>query len=40
MSKTTTALVTGETGTSKAEKAASIGIPVIDPDDFVKMLDG
>lgn len=40
VSKTTTALVTSETGTSKAKKAESLGIPVIDPDEFVKMLEG
>lgn len=38
VSKTTTALVTAETGTSKAKKAEALGIPVIDPDEFVKML--
>lgn len=40
VSKTTTALVTSETDTSKAKKAADLGIPVIDPDEFVKMLEG
>lgn len=40
VSKTTTALVTAETDTSKAKKAASLGVPVIDPDEFVKMLEG
>lgn len=40
VSKTTTALVTAETDTSKAKKAASLGIPVIDPDEFVRMLNG
>jgi DNA ligase (NAD+) len=40
VSKTTTALVTSEEGTSKAKKAATLGIPVIDPDEFVKMLNG
>lgn len=38
VSKNTTALVTSETGTSKAKKAASLGIPVIDPDEFARMI--
>jgi DNA ligase (NAD+) len=40
VSKTTTALVTAEEGTSKAKKAASLGIPVIDPVDFLAMMLG
>jgi DNA ligase (NAD+) len=38
VSKTTTALVTSETGTSKAVKAASLGIPVIDPAEFAALI--
>ena len=38
VSTKTTALVTTETGTSKAKKAAQIGIPVIDPTDFAELL--
>lgn len=38
VSKTTTALVSAETTTSKAKKAASLGIPVIDPEEFVALL--
>jgi len=38
VSPKTTALVTTETGTSKAKKAAQIGIPVIDPADFAELL--
>jgi DNA ligase (NAD+) len=38
VSKTTTALVTSETATSKAVKAAQLGIPVIDPAEFAAML--
>jgi DNA ligase (NAD+) len=38
VSAKTTALVTAETGTSKAKKAAQLGIPVIDPEEFARML--
>lgn len=38
VSKNTTALVTSETTTSKAVKAATLGIPVIDPAEFAQML--
>lgn len=38
VSAKTTALVTSETSTSKAKKAASLGIPVIDPAEFAVML--
>lgn len=38
VSKTTTALITGETSTSKAKKAADLNIPIIDPDTFAQML--
>lgn len=40
VSKTTTALITSETDTSKAKKAADLGIPVIDPAEFAKVLAG
>lgn len=40
VSKDTTALITAETTTSKAMKAAQLGIRVIDPTDFVEMIDG
>jgi DNA ligase (NAD+) len=40
VSKTTTALITDETTTSKAVKAASLGVPVIDPDQFDALLRG
>ena len=36
----TTALVTAETTTAKAKKAAQLGIPVIDPVEFAALLDG
>ena len=39
VSKTTTALITDETTTSKAKKAEGLGVPVIDPADFVTMLE-
>lgn len=38
VSKTTTALVTSETTTSKAVKAAALGVPIIDPAEFAAML--
>jgi DNA ligase (NAD+) len=38
VSTKTTGLVTAETGTSKAKKAAEMGIPVIDPVEFAKLL--
>ena len=38
VSKTTTALVTSQAATSKAVKAAQLGIPVIDPAEFAAML--
>ncbi|BAL89830.1 putative NAD-dependent DNA ligase [Actinoplanes missouriensis 431] len=38
VSAKTTALVTAETGTSKAKKAAQLGIPVLDPEEFARML--
>jgi DNA ligase (NAD+) len=38
VSATTTALVTSETATSKAVKAARLGIPVIDPAEFAATL--
>lgn len=38
VSKATTALVTSETATSKAVKAAALGIPVIDPAEFAALL--
>ncbi|KQP63164.1 NAD-dependent DNA ligase LigA [Nocardioides sp. Leaf285] len=40
VSKTTSYLVTDETTTSKAKKAASLGVPVIDPADFAALLRG
>jgi DNA ligase (NAD+) len=36
----TTALVTAETTTAKAKKAAKLGIPIIDPAQFAEMLTG
>jgi DNA ligase (NAD+) len=38
VSATTTALVTSETTTAKATKAAKLGIPILDPADFAAML--
>ncbi|MCY1139826.1 NAD-dependent DNA ligase LigA [Actinoplanes sp. Pm04-4] len=38
VSATTTALVTNETTTAKATKAAKLGIPIIDPAEFAQML--
>ncbi|MFI5896760.1 NAD-dependent DNA ligase LigA [Actinoplanes sp. NPDC051513] len=38
VSATTTALVTSETTTAKATKAAKLGIPIIDPAEFADML--
>ena len=38
VSRATTALVTDQTGTAKARKAAELGIPIIDPADFAAML--
>ncbi|MFC7531885.1 NAD-dependent DNA ligase LigA [Actinoplanes sp. GCM10030250] len=38
VSAKTTGLVTAETTTSKAKKAAQLGIPVIDPEEFAKLL--
>lgn len=38
VSAKTTALVTSETDTSKAKKAAQLGIPVIAPEDFAAMI--
>lgn len=38
VSKTTTALVSSETGTAKAKKAAELGITVIDPAEFARLL--
>jgi DNA ligase (NAD+) len=38
VSASTTALVTAETATAKAKKAAQLGIPIIDPADFADML--
>lgn len=40
VSKNTTFLVTDETTTSKAKKAADLGVPVIDPDVFGALLEG
>jgi DNA ligase (NAD+) len=40
VSKDTTALITAETGTSKAVKAAQLGVKVIDPAEFVRQIDG
>jgi DNA ligase (NAD+) len=40
VSKDTTALITAETTTSKAVKAAQLGVRVIDPAEFVRMIDG
>lgn len=40
VSKNTSYLVTDETTTSKAKKAAELGVPVIDPRDFDKLLRG
>jgi DNA ligase (NAD+) len=40
VSKDTTALITAETTTSKAVKAAQLGVKVIDPAEFVKMIGG
>lgn len=39
VSKTTTALITSETATSKAVKAAAVGVPVLDPDGFAALLN-
>jgi len=39
VSATTTALVTSETTTAKATKAAKLGIPIISPADFAEMLE-
>lgn len=36
--KATTALITSETTTSKAVKAAQLGVPIIDPAEFAKLL--
>ncbi|MGX6603094.1 NAD-dependent DNA ligase LigA [Micromonosporaceae bacterium Da 78-11] len=38
VSASTTALVTAETTTAKAKKAAQLGIPVIDPTEFAELL--
>jgi len=38
VSASTTALVTAETTTAKATKAAKLGIPIIDPAEFAEML--
>ncbi|GLY04482.1 DNA ligase 2 [Actinoplanes sp. NBRC 101535] len=38
VSAKTTALVTAETTTSKAKKAAQLEIPIIDPEEFARML--
>lgn len=38
VSAKTTALVTAETPTAKARKAAQLGIPLIDPAEFAEML--
>ncbi|MCU7730574.1 NAD-dependent DNA ligase LigA [Actinoplanes sp. KI2] len=38
VSANTTALITSETTTAKAKKAAQLGIPIIDPAEFAKML--
>src|SRR5689334_6109994 len=40
VSATTTALVTAETTTTKATKAAKLGIPIIDPAEFADLLAG
>ncbi|WP_067499024.1 NAD-dependent DNA ligase LigA [Actinoplanes sp. TFC3] len=40
VSASTTALVTSETTTAKAKKAAQLGIPIIDPDEFAGLLAG
>lgn len=40
VSKTTSYLVTAETETSKAKKAASLGVPIIDPAQFDALLRG
>lgn len=40
VSKDTTALITAETTTSKAVKAAQLSVQVIDPGEFVRMIDG
>lgn len=40
VTKNTTALITAETTTSKAKKAAELGIPVIDPTEFAALIAG
>lgn len=40
VSKNTSYLVTDETSTSKAVKAADLGVPIIDPADFEALLRG
>ncbi len=40
VSKNTSCLVTAETTTSKAKKAADLGVPVVSPDDFDALLTG
>lgn len=40
VSKNTSYLVTDETTTSKAKKAAELGVPIIDPADFAALLAG
>jgi DNA ligase (NAD+) len=40
VSATTTALITSETTTAKATKAAKLGIPIIDPSAFAELLAG
>lgn len=40
VSKNTTVLVTGEAGTSKAKKAADLGVPILDPALFGELLAG
>jgi DNA ligase (NAD+) len=38
VSATTTALITSETTTAKAKKAAQLGVPIIDPAEFAELL--
>ena len=40
VSKTTTALVTDDPSTSKGKKALALGIPIIDPADFLVLIGG
>lgn len=40
VSKTTTALVTDDPSTSKGQKALALNIPIMDPADFLALIDG